>query len=404
MILNFSKMFAFKVSRLFSVIAVGLFSLFFAFGLVGCSTLDQWMAKTAEKREFQVRQAWVRSGTEKDNLAFRKINRMTPLVAGDLVIEANALDGITAYNMETGSEIWRLRIENGVETGAALINDRVYFGASDGNFYCVSAKDGKVFWTFPTRTENVAEPLLDTATGVLYFLSGANSLYALDAESGRQIWLYSRQDASNFSIRGGSKPALKDGNLFVGFSDGALVSINAKTGNLQWEIQLNKNKKFRDIDATPVVEGDSLYVSGYDDKLYAISTLKGDVQWKIDGGGYYPVTIAGDKLFYSTTAGEVLALDKTNGHKIWGYKLKEGIPTQARIYKGMAVFGESQGSLRFLDANSGKQAASFDPGRGIMSTPLVDDKTNRVYFISGEANVYAMEAKWAAPKWISYLE
>jgi outer membrane protein assembly factor BamB len=375
-----------------------------AFLFSGCSTFEALMTRTSEKREFQVRQAWVRSGTEKDNLGFRKINRMTPLVSGDLVIEANAIDGIAAYNMEAGHEIWRLKIPNGVETGAALIKDRLFFGASDGNFYAVSAKDGKVLWTFPTRTENIAEPLLDASTGILYFLSGANSLYALDAESGRQIWLYSRQDSSNFSIRGGSKPALKDGNLFVGFSDGALVSLNAKTGNLQWEIQLNKNKKFRDLDSSPVVDGDLIYVSGYDDRLYAISAFKGDVQWKVEGGGYYPVTISGDKLYYSTTAGEVLALNKSDGRRIWSYKLKEGIPTQARIYKGLAVFGESQGTLQFLDANSGKQTASFDPGRGIMSTPLVDDKKDRVYFISGEANVYAMEAKWATPKWIPYLD
>lgn len=403
MILNFTlNLFRnFRRSANFNRSMLGAFAIL---SLAGCSSFEQWMQKTSEKREFQVRETWVRSGTRKDNLAFRKINRMTPLISGNLLIEANALDGVAAYNLETGAEVWRLKIDNGAETGAALINDRLFFGASDGLFYSVSAKDGKVLWTFPTRTENIAEPLLDSSTGILYFLSGANSLYALDAESGRQIWLYSRQDSSNFSIRGGSKPALKDGNLFVGFSDGALVSLNAKTGNLQWEIQLNKNKKFRDLDAAPVVDGDLLYVSGYDDKLYALSPQKGDVQWKADGGGYYPVTIAGDKLYYSTTGGEVLALDKVSGKKIWGYKLKEGIATQAKIYKGLAVFGESQGSLRFLDANSGKETASFDPGRGIMSSPLADEKADRVYFISGEANVYAMEAKWAAPKWIPYLE
>lgn len=370
----------------------------------GCSTFDQLMTRTSEKREFTVRQAWVRSGTENNNLGFRKINRMTPLVSGNLVIEANAIDGVAAYDMEAGHEIWRLRIPNGVESGAAIINDRLFFGASDGNFYAVSTKTGKVLWTFPTRTENIAEPLLDASTGILYFLSGANSLYALDAESGRQVWLYSRQDTSNFSIRGGSRPALKDGNLFVGFSDGAFVSLNAKTGNLQWEIQLNKNKKFRDLDASPVVDGDVIYISGYDDRLYAISALKGDVQWKFERGGYYPVTLTGDKLFYSTTSGEVLALNKADGKALWTYKLKEGIATQARLYKGLAVFGESQGDLRFLDANTGKETASFDPGRGIMSSPLIDEKGNRVYFISGEANVYAMEAKWSTPQWIPYLD
>ncbi|WP_413291500.1 PQQ-binding-like beta-propeller repeat protein [Bdellovibrio sp. HCB337] len=388
-----------KKSSLFFV--VGLFS---STLLTGCSTFENLLSRTAEKREFQVREVWVRQGPQKDNLGFRKINRMTPLIVGDLLIEANALDGMVAYHRDGGHQVWRLNVLNGVEAGAALVNDRLFFGASDGSFYSVNAKTGKVLWTFPTRTENISEPFLDTTNGIVYFISGANVVYALDAESGRQVWLYSRQDNSNFSIRGGSKPALKDGNLFVGFSDGTLVSLNAKTGNLQWELPLNKNKKFRDIDAAPVVDGDQIFVSGYDDKLYCINAGKGDIQWKIDGGGYYPVTISGDKIYYSTTSGEVWALQRGNGDKIWSYKVPEGVPTQAKVYKGLAVFGESQGALKFLDANTGKQVSSYSPGRGIMSTPLVDDKNNHIYFISGEANVYAMEAKWSYPQWIPYLQ
>lgn len=372
--------------------------------LVGCSTMENLFSKNSEKRELQVRDVWVREGTLKENLGFRKINRMSPLILGEALIQSNAIDGIAAYNKDSGQTLWRLNIQNGSEAGAAIIKDRLFFGASDGLFYSVSARDGKVLWTFPTNTENISEPLLDTSTGVVYFQSGANIVYALDAESGRQIWLYSRQDNSNLSIRGGARPTLDNGHLYVGFSDGALVKLNAKTGSLLWELVLNRNKKFRDIDASPVIDGDQMFVSGYDDKLYCVSVAKGEILWKMDRGGYYPVTIAGEKIFYSTTTGELWALQKSSGQKIWTYTLKDGIATQPKIYKGMVVFGETQGELRFLDANSGKAVASFDPGRGIMSPPLVDEKNDRVYFISGEANVYAIEAKWSYPNWIPYLQ
>ncbi|MGZ3746931.1 MAG: outer membrane protein assembly factor BamB family protein, partial [Pseudobdellovibrionaceae bacterium] len=254
--------------RISSFFLLGLFS---AGLLSGCSSFESLINPTTEKREFQIREVWARQGPEKENLAFRKINRMTPLILGDLVIEANAIDGMVAYSRDSGRQLWRLNVLNGVEAGAAIVNDRLFFGASDGLFYSVNAKTGKVLWTFPTHSENIAEPFLDTSNGIVYFLSGTNVVYALEADSGRQVWLYSRQDTSNFSIRGGSKPALKDGNLFVGFSDGTLVSLNAKTGNLQWELPLNKNKKFRDVDASPVIDGDLVFVSGYDDKLYCIS-------------------------------------------------------------------------------------------------------------------------------------
>ncbi|UYL08165.1 PQQ-binding-like beta-propeller repeat protein [Bdellovibrio sp. SKB1291214] len=378
---------------------------FFIFGalalfVMGCTTvnssmdttIDKWRALNNSKRTFEVKTAWVRQTTQKDNLGFRKINRMTPLLVGDLVIQGNGMDGISAYGREDGRLKWNLPIKNGVEPSATMIRDRLFVGASDGNFYSVEASTGRVQWTFPTKAENLSEPLLDE--GIVYFLAGNNVLYALDAATGRQVWLYSRQDTSVFSIRGGSKPAIRNGNLYVGFSDGSLVAFNAKSGVVTWELQLNRNKRFRDIDASPILDGEQIYIAGYDDKLYAVSAAKGEVLWRVDQGGYSSVTIAGDRIYYPTTNGEVLALNKSNGQKVWSYKVKDGIATQVKLFKGILTFGESQGRLQFLDAGTGQALGDMEPGRGILSAPQVDESANRVYFISGEANLYAIDAQW----------
>lgn len=358
--------------------------------LAGCSSFQ-----SHDKRVFEVKRAWVRQTTEKDNLGFRKINRMTPLIVGDLVLQSNGLDGLVAYEKETGQLKWRLPIANGAEPSATAIRDRVFIGAGDGNFYSVDAKTGQVQWQFNTKSENLGEPLLDE--GVVYFVAGNNVLYALDAATGRQVWLYSRQNTSQFAIRGDSKPALRNGTLFVGFSDGSLVAFDAKGGNVQWEIQLNRNKRFKDIDASPILDGDQIYIAGYDDRLYAVSATKGEVIWRVNGGGYSAVTLMGDKIIYPTSNGEVLALNKASGEIVWTYKLARGIATQVKVYKGLLVFGESQGKLQFLDSTTGKVLGGMEPGRGILSSPLVDEKNNRVYFISGEANLYAIDAGWKMP-------
>ncbi|MGZ3770531.1 MAG: outer membrane protein assembly factor BamB family protein [Bdellovibrio sp.] len=363
---------------------------------VGCTTvegtLEQWRTKNSSKREYEVKTAWVRQTTVKDNLGFRKINRMTPVLVGDLIIQGNGLDGLVAYGRDNGQIKWRLPITNGVEPSAALIKDRLFVGASDGNFYSIEASTGRIQWSFATKAENLSAPLLEE--GTVYFLAGNNVFYALDAATGKQVWLYSRQDTSQFSIRGGSQAALKNGTLYVGFSDGSLVALNAKSGAVVWELQLNHNKRFRDIDATPVIDENQIFVAGYDDKLYCISADKGEIVWRIDGGGYSGVTLVGDKLFYPTSNGEVWALKKTNGDKIWNYKIAEGIATQIKFFNGTLVFGESQGKLKFLDPNTGKVLGSMEPGRGILSAPQADEKNNRVYFISGEANLFAINAGW----------
>lgn len=369
--------------------------------LAGCATFPdqvrEWNSRAADKKEFQVTKRWVRSTTQKDNLGFRKINRMTAALAGSLIIQSNGLDGVVAFNRETGAQVWRLSIPNGAEGNAALIRDRLFLGASDGNFYAIETSTGQILWAFQTNSEILSEPLLEE--GIVYFLSGNNVVYALDASTGKQVWLYSRQDTSSFSIRGGSKPAYHNGNLYLGFSDGSLVALQAKNGAIVWEVQLNRNKKFRDVDASPVVDGDRLYIPSYDDKLYCIALSHGEVLWRVDGGGYSAVTLVDDKIVYPTTTGEVRVLKRSNGDRFWTYKLKQGIATQVKSLKGLLVFGESQGRLMFLESTSGRVLNGFDPGRGILASPLIDEKRNEVYFISGEANIYALEAKWGRPDW-----
>jgi outer membrane protein assembly factor BamB len=379
-----------------------LINILLIIGLTGCAQLKSLTEEKPRQRQFKVKQAWVRPGPSVENLKYRKLHRMRPLVFEELLIEGNGTDSVVAYKRNTGGEVWRVNIPNGVEASATLINNRLFLGGLDGQYYAIKAETGEILWTFPTRAENLSEPLL--VDGNLYFQTGNNTVYALDAATGKQLWLYSRQDPNTLSIRGGSKPALKNDTLYVGFSDGSLVALLAKNGALKWEKQLNKNKKFKDIDSDPVVDGEFLYIMGYDDHFYALRTANGDVAWKSEKGGWGRVAILGDRLFYATSTGEVVSLNKETGQKIWNYTLKDGVATSPSLYKGLVAFGESQGSLVFLDSGTGKIISSFDPGKGgILSQISTDEKAGRVYFISGEANVFAMNASWELTPIIKWL-
>lgn len=367
---------------------------------VSCTSLNQ-LGQSSARRVFKTNPVWVKATTEKENLGFRKINRMKPVLFKNWVIQSNGIDGIAAYDQETGNQIWRLNIENGVEGSAAIINDRLFFGAGDGQFYSVYAETGKVLWTYPIRIEGLSEPLI--ADGNVYFMTGNNTLYALDASNGKQLWLYSRQDPGLLSIRGGSKPAISKGTIFAGFSDGSIVALLASNGGLKWERQLNRNKKFRDIDSDPLIEGDFLYILGYDDQAYCLKTGSGDVVWKSEQGGYGSLLLSGDRLYYASNNNQMISLNKETGQKIWSYDIKKGIATSAALHKGLLIFGESQGSLTILDSGSGKKLGSFEPGRGILSPPAVQRDLDLVYFISNEANLFGVKIGWQNMDTFSYL-
>jgi outer membrane protein assembly factor BamB len=372
--------------------------------LQGCSSFDLSKNLTKRSEDLLIAKKFVKPTTESSILRYRKINRAKPVIYGELLIVSNSHDGVSAYDSQTGEKKWHFFVANGVEKEPILFRDNLYFGANDGFFYSVKAKTGLENWKNHVKAEIVASPSFDPAEGRVYFLTIANSLFALDAESGKQVWTYTRQDPSSYSIRGGTTPLIQDNLVYVGFSEGSFVAFNKLNGTISWEIQLNKNKRFKDIDSTAVLSDGKIFISGYDDKLYCLSSANGDVLWKFDAGGYSPVTIKEELLFYPSTNGKIYALDKNTAKKIWEYEVANGIPTEISLMKNLLVLGESQGSVLFLKPSDGKLIQHFEPGRGVLGSIQVNEKKSEVYFISGEANLYSLGVKWKAKNLFSFVE
>lgn len=379
-------------------ISLGAFLLTISLIFQSCSLFS----RTEKIHDVVLTTDWVRESVASTNRGFRKINRMSPIIYKNKIIMGNAIDGVVAYEQSSGQELWRIPIPHGVEASGTAIRDRLFIGSNNGKMYSIDLSAGTVLWTFDTKSEAVAEPLL--VDGVLYFVSGSQSLFALDAVSGKQLWTYNRQDTANLmTIRGGSRPAMSAGMLYVGFSDGSLVSFNAKTGTQQWEITLNRNSRFKDIDSSPVVDGDYLYISSYDDKLYCVSKSKGEIIWGVKGGGISTPVLSGDRIIFGSSKSEMIALYKKDGKEAWRFKSDNGIMTDPVLYKGYVAVGESQGSLLLLDLLTGVKKASFEPGRGVFSRPAVQSDENKIYFVSGEGNAYALLADLNANLFPYYL-
>ncbi len=363
--------------------------------LVGCSMLQP------RSRELVLRKDWVRQTWEGNYMSYRLSHQSSPIAYQDMIIQGNAIDGVTAYNRKRGNLLWRMNVQNGVASGLQEANGRLYFGGSDGQFYCIDALTGKLNWSFPTRVENLSEPLV--TEGVVYFLSGNDTLYALNADTGKQNWVYVRNNASELSIRGGSRPVLQQGSLYIGFADGYLVALHARDGTIAWERQLNTNIRFKDVDSTPVIDGNSIFVSGFDNALYSLTKQTGQIQWRLEGGSSYPATLDSDRLYYATSTGQVRAVNKQSGNMIWEVPVKKGIATRPVRFKEYLVFGETAGDLRVVQPNDGKDVISYTPRLGVNSAALPYVETNHIYFMSNHGNLYSMILQWERPEALTKL-
>src|SRR5882757_9223663 len=99
--------------------------------LVGCTTVQK-------TRTLSLTTDWSRNTLSKDYMGTRLYQSMAPLVTEDFVYEGNGYDGFTAYNKIKGNLKWKRFVKNGASSGAAVAQNRLYFGGSDGQFNCVN--------------------------------------------------------------------------------------------------------------------------------------------------------------------------------------------------------------------------------------------------------------------------
>jgi polyvinyl alcohol dehydrogenase (cytochrome) len=240
---------------------------------------------------------------------------------------ANA--GITADQVPKLTLKWAFGFPNGSSAYGqpAVAGGRVFVGSDNGFVYSLDAATGCVYWSFEAkggvRTAISVGPI-KTATGTryaVYFGDLKANVFAVDAETGQQIWT-AKVDQHRFARITGA-PTLHNGRLYVPVSSfeegsgsndryecctfrGNVAAYDANTGKQLWQTYM--------VDAPKPTKKNKLGT-----QLYAPS---GVAVWSS------PTVDAKRKVVYVATGNEysgeggptsdaVIALDMDNGKIVW---------------------------------------------------------------------------------------
>jgi alcohol dehydrogenase (cytochrome c) len=126
--------------------------------------------------------------------------------------------------------------------------------------------------------------------GVMYVTS-ANDVFALDATTGRTLWHYSRpvspgllDDAAAHKSRG---VAVWEGFVYSETDDAHLLCLDARSGNLLWDVQYADKVKQYGATSAPLVVKDEVIVgtsggdSGVRGFVAAYDAKKGTLKWRL---------------------------------------------------------------------------------------------------------------------------
>jgi quinohemoprotein ethanol dehydrogenase len=130
-----------------------------------------------------------------------------------------------------------------------------------------------------TRGQEATPIVVD---GVMYVSTAWSKVKALDARTGALLWAYDPKVPGEFAVKAccdvvNRGVAAWKGRIYVGTLDGRLVALDARTGNVVWEVQTTDRSKSYTITGAPrVVKGKVLignsggefnvrgYISAYD--------------------------------------------------------------------------------------------------------------------------------------------
>ena len=148
-----------------------------------------------------------------------------------------------------------------------------------------------VAWTYDLATSRGVESTPIVVDGTMYVTSAWSIVYALDAKTGEELWVYDPDvdravgvnaccDVVNRGV------AVYEGKLYLGVIDGRVEALDAKTGEVIWsKVTVDQSKPYTITGAPRVVDGKVLIgnggaelgVRGY---LNALDADTGELIWR----------------------------------------------------------------------------------------------------------------------------
>jgi eukaryotic-like serine/threonine-protein kinase len=262
---------------------------------------------------------------------------------------------------------WKFATGNRIVSSPVMDNKKIYFGSDDGNVYAIDAESGREIWKRSTRGPVPSTPAV--AAGIVYLTSYDGNFYALNAETGALKWKFATDGERRFEAKGLhgmqpknqtiadpfdiylSSPVVADGAVYFGSGDGNLYALDAATGDLRWKFKTGDV-----VHASPAFVKGVVFVGSWDSYFYAVDAKTGKEKWRFHGGedslihnqvGFQssPAVIDGT-VYTGCRDAQVYALDAVTGKEKWRFdNALSWVNTSPAVTRGKVFFATSDSSL-----------------------------------------------------------
>ncbi len=276
-------------------------------------------------------------------------------VYGDTAYAGTAGGSLVALSVVDGKLKWRFVAAGGIPGTPCARGNTVFVGDETGVFYAVNRATGKLRWKFKTEDKIVSSPNCGPGDNPTYVLFGSydNSLYKLDARTGRKLWsfragaqvhcapcvagdrviiagcdgfvriisLATGKQVAGVELGGnlGASPAYAAGIVYAASMDGAVAAVRVSDGRLIWQQKPSPDGSYY---GSPAVHGKHLLLPSRDNTLLAVNAGSGVLRWTFDtrGANDSSPALVGNRAFFGSSDGSLYGVALETGAKVWQYR------------------------------------------------------------------------------------
>ncbi len=240
-------------------------------------------------------------------------------------------------------------------------------------------------WRVDTGGEVHGAPAL--VDGVIYMVSKSGAVLAVDAATGETIW---SREVTGYVTR--ASPAVVDGIVYVsaGFS---FTALDAKTGEQRWSLPVQYIGH-----ASPTVASGLVVVSSQERWIYGIEARSGEVLWRLPTEGivFGAVGMTDDAAVYATDEGIIYKVHLDTGRMIWRQKVDGSIYASPVISDDRVLVSSQSGQLHALSLETG--ASLWSSLHGGATAPATNGDV--VVVSASDGGIYGLDLATGEQRWL----
>ncbi|GGW47980.1 outer membrane protein assembly factor BamB [Vreelandella hamiltonii] len=314
---------------------------------------------------------------------------IAPAREGNTVFAADANGLVAAFNAQSGEREWQVELDTPISSALNAIAGQVYLGTRNGEVIALSQRDGSVSWRSRVSSEVLAAPQANQQLLLVQSIDG--QITALDRASGDERWVYTSSQPA-LTLRGTGTPMVIDPVTFVGTANGRLATLDNRSGQPLWEMQIatprgrSDVERLVDLSGQPVLSPDGrLFVTSYNGRVVALEATQGGTLWEANISSRHTPVLVGNLLLVVSDNSHVIALDANSGQEVWrNTDLEDRWLTPPAFADGRLVVGDFEGYVHLLDAREGNLVGRTRVhSSGISVRPVTEGSTIHVQANNG---------------------